>query len=99
MDLKYTNIFRHKAHQNIPKLGFLVCKIYHLATLAQCRNMYLAGAAKCTKNTQILKAGNLPMRCTYIKCLQSQSKLLPSYFFKHTQLQCILSYKQQHCNE
>jgi hypothetical protein len=33
MVIKYTNIFYSKAVQNLPKLGFFVLKINHLATL------------------------------------------------------------------
>jgi hypothetical protein len=33
MDIKYADIFHCKPHENLPKFGFLVKKIYHLATL------------------------------------------------------------------
>jgi hypothetical protein len=33
--IKFTNIFYSEALQNLPKLEFLVQKIYHLATLAR----------------------------------------------------------------
>jgi hypothetical protein len=35
MAIKYINIFSSKALQNIPEFGFLVRKLYHLATLVQ----------------------------------------------------------------
>jgi hypothetical protein len=33
VDIKFTNIFRYKTLQNLPKFGFLFLKIYHLAAL------------------------------------------------------------------
>jgi hypothetical protein len=33
--MKFTNTFHSKALQNIPNVGFLVCKCYHLATLSE----------------------------------------------------------------
>jgi hypothetical protein len=52
MVIKYTNIFNCKALQNIPKLGILGIKKYHLATLIlslcqarfYCRNVILCAA-------------------------------------------------------
>jgi hypothetical protein len=35
MGIKYTNISHHKTLQNLPKIGFLFLKIYHLATVLQ----------------------------------------------------------------
>jgi hypothetical protein len=38
MAIKYTNIFHSKVLKNLPKLGFLGLKIYHLATLVLIRH-------------------------------------------------------------
>jgi hypothetical protein len=39
MGIKYTNIFHCKSLQNLPKLGFLGLKIYHLATVHVVRHV------------------------------------------------------------
>jgi hypothetical protein len=35
MTMKYKYIFNNKSFKNLPKLGFLVCILYHLATLGK----------------------------------------------------------------
>jgi hypothetical protein len=40
MVIKYTNIFRSKALQNLPKLGFFGLQRNHLATLTHTRNRF-----------------------------------------------------------
>jgi hypothetical protein len=37
MTIEYINFINSKALQNLPKLGFLVLKTYHLATLIRSR--------------------------------------------------------------
>jgi hypothetical protein len=54
MGIKYTNIFQSKALQNLSKIGILVLKTYHLATLIpNPRRYHLTTASLFLLNTPI----------------------------------------------
>jgi hypothetical protein len=58
MSMKYTKIFLCRALQNLPKLGFLVCKICHLATLCP-KSYYLLVSSRVTRRGEFSPIGRL----------------------------------------
>jgi hypothetical protein len=55
MVIKYAEIFRSKIFQNVSKFGFLVKKIYHLATLWNCSSRPLIRRDPLTSNRNGVK--------------------------------------------
>jgi hypothetical protein len=56
MAINYTNCFHFKAPQNLPKLGFLVLEIYHLATLPSSSVVVVGGGGTTKRRIPLQKA-------------------------------------------
>jgi hypothetical protein len=54
MAIKSINIAHFNSLQNLPKLGFFVLKMYHLATLGMLERMTSFTSSLCSMNTQTL---------------------------------------------
>jgi hypothetical protein len=73
MSIKYSQIFHGKTFQKLPKFGFLVLKIYHLATLkssAGPRAVFSRRQALIRVHTSLLTA-DIQVRSLHLKCYQT----------------------------